>query len=505
VSRRLKQVYNCKPLDELTRQLLFSPPDKRARQVIRVERLHDQIESEKNYPLDFLFYRITKYRREGKDAVVLAGEAVLPDLRLMIDTLSRSIRMPMEDKSGPVETVQQLADRLGVSTKTIGRWRGSGMRWRWVALAGGGRKVVAVPRAASERYIGDHPDQVRRAAAFTQMEPAARKRLIERARQIARRREVSLNQVAAHLAQKTGRALQTIRQVLVNYDRDHPNRAIFTDHVGPLAAKQKRVIVRAYRVGVPVDRIAERFKRTRSTVYRVVHQHRAGGAVRVSLEYIASPIFDREDADEVILGRSLEELTRSTGMSKGALDDLPEAMRGLFVQPRIPADRVRALFVRYNYVKFRAGRARGEFDRYSPGAKQVAVFDDLVGQARVLRDLLVRIHLPVVLSVARRHLIGKTGSTRAHLIELMEQGLGVLIQSVETFNHVRQRRFDSALTNRLLARFATESKPGGGSGAKQAQRKLQDGDGLKRLTDLAGEAGVELGNGGWEISDGGLE
>ena len=227
-------------------------------------------------------------------------------------------------------------------------------------------------------------------------------------------------------------------------------------------------------------------------MYRVVHQHRAGGAGRVTLDYIPSPVFDRDDADEVILGRSLEDLTRSTGMAGDALDDLPEPMRVLFNQPVIPTDRVRALFVRYNYVKFRAGRAREKFDRYSPGAKQVGVFDDFAEQARVLRELLVRIHLPVVLSVARRHLIGETGSTRTHLIELLEKGLGVLIQSVESFNHVRQRRFDSALTNRLLTRFATESQAGRSLGAKQAQRKLQEGDGLKRLTDLAGEAGVRI-------------
>lgn len=137
MSRRLKQTFRCGPLDGLARQLLFSPPDKRILQVRRIERLHDQLDPNKNYPLDFLFYRITGYRREGKDAVLLTGEAVLPDLRLMIDTLSRSVRMPMDD-AGTVETVRQLADRLSVSTKTIGRWRGAGMRWRWVAPAGGG-------------------------------------------------------------------------------------------------------------------------------------------------------------------------------------------------------------------------------------------------------------------------------------------------------------------------------------------------------------------------------
>ncbi|MBL4859230.1 MAG: hypothetical protein JKY36_08610, partial [Erythrobacter sp.] len=40
--------YNCESLDELTRQMIFSPADMRARQVKRIERLHDQLDEAKN-------------------------------------------------------------------------------------------------------------------------------------------------------------------------------------------------------------------------------------------------------------------------------------------------------------------------------------------------------------------------------------------------------------------------------------------------------------------------
>ncbi len=475
-------------MDALASQLAFSPPDKRAQQVRRIEKLHDQIDPGKNYPLDFLFYRITSYRREGTEAVVLAGEAILPDLRLMIDALSRSVRIPIDDGMDPVEPVQQLAGRLGVSTKTIGRWRNAGLRWRWVAPAGGGRKVVVIPRAASDRYIREHPKQVKRAAAFTQIDPETRRKLIERARLISRRRETSLNQVASHLASKTGRGLETLRQVLAHHDRDNPEHAIFTDHTGPLNHRQKRIIARAYRIGVPVDKIAERFKRTRSTVYRAIHQHGAGKAGRVSLDYIASRTFNRDDAEEVILSRPLEKLTAHKKLTDASADDLPEDVRPLFRQPVIPNDRVRAIFIRYNFVKYRAVRTRETFDRYSPGAKQIEQFNGWVEQARELRDFLVRTHLPVVLSVTRRHLVGKTTSGAARLMELVEAGLEVLIQSVETFNPTRQQRFDSFLTNRLMGRYATvPSKPKG-----LAHRRGGTDDALARLTALAGEAGVRI-------------
>ena len=490
MSRRLKQTFHCKPLDGLTRELLFSPPDKRIQQIRRIEQLHDQLDAKKNYPLDFIFYRITSYRREGKDAVMLPGDAVLPDLRLMIDTLSRSVRLTVT-KDEAVETVEALAQRLNVSTKTIGRWRKMGMRWRWVQPEKTGRRTVVVPRAASDRFIQEHPELVSKAAAFTNIPPADRQRLITRARRLARRRDVSLNQVAAHLASRTGRALQTVRHILEKHDNDHPEQAVFTDHTPPITGKQRRLIARAYRMGVPAERIAARFNRSRSTVYRALHQHRAGKAERIPLDFVTLPTFARDDADEVILGRPLEEISQPHGRTAPPVDDLPEPVRILFDQPAYKPEQVRTLLVRYHYLNYRAQQVRDGFDRYSPAANQVDRFEVLIEQAQTIRGLLVRIHLPVVLSVSRRHLIGDETRGVNRLVDLLELGLGVLIQAVQTFPIGRTQQFDSFLTNRLLARFAAE--PGLNRAATpQAQRRLKPGDALRRLTTLAQEAGVPL-------------
>ena len=86
-----KSVFRCEPLEQLTHQLLFSPPDRRRLQVLRAECLHDEIDPIANYPLDYIAYRLTGYRSESGESVLLVGDAVLPDLRHMIDTLSRSI------------------------------------------------------------------------------------------------------------------------------------------------------------------------------------------------------------------------------------------------------------------------------------------------------------------------------------------------------------------------------------------------------------------------------
>ena len=129
MNRRLDQPFNCQLLADLTRQLLFAPSDKRIEQVRRAEQLHDQVDDQANYPYDFIFYRITGYHTETDEPTLLVGTAVLPDLRRLIDRLSRSVAMP-QDPDEPTETIHQLAKRLNVSTKTIERYRQMGLRWR---------------------------------------------------------------------------------------------------------------------------------------------------------------------------------------------------------------------------------------------------------------------------------------------------------------------------------------------------------------------------------------
>ena len=76
--RRPAQTYLCQLLAELARQLLFAPPARRAVIVRHLEELHDQLEPERAYPLDFLVHRITGYHAEHDVGTLLVGAAVQP-------------------------------------------------------------------------------------------------------------------------------------------------------------------------------------------------------------------------------------------------------------------------------------------------------------------------------------------------------------------------------------------------------------------------------------------
>ena len=86
----MNQRYRSAALRDLVQQLRFVPAARRAEQVRRAEQLHDEIDPQAVYPLDYLVYRITRYRHDHDEDVLLVGEAVTADLRLLIDELSRS-------------------------------------------------------------------------------------------------------------------------------------------------------------------------------------------------------------------------------------------------------------------------------------------------------------------------------------------------------------------------------------------------------------------------------
>lgn len=489
MSRRWQQAFKCEPLDELTRQLVRSPADKRVDQVRRAEALHDGLDPEAAYPVDYLAYRLTGFRSDSAEAVLLVGEPVRADLRLMIDTLSRSVAMPLHEEE-TAYTAAELAERFNVSTKTITRWRTIGLRWRWVQPASGGRRAVVFVEPAVERFVAEHGDRIERAGGFRPMPPAERRRVIARARRIAAQRDVSLNRVADHLSRRTGRAHETIRLILEKHDRRHPDRRIFTDRRGPLTARQKKVIARAHRMGVAIPEIAERFGRTRSTIYRALHERRASKARRLTLVCVDSPTFDRPDADEVILGHSLDTLSRPDPLTPriAAIEGLPDAVAELYLQPTIDDARLRSLFIRFNYLKHKAIRIREGLDRYEPRVADLDAFDDCVGRAAALRDLLVRTHLPIVLSIARRQQIDHAAESD-RLFELLEMGNAVLIDAVETYNAGRPTSFASYLTNRLLRRYVTADER---VEKARARQRSDDQDMLRRLVSRAEASGVRL-------------
>lgn len=445
-------------MSQLARQLLFGPVDVRRARVRRAEELHDQIDETVDYPYEFLVYRITGSRGDDDDASaeprIVPGKQAAADLRLIIDMLSKSAPSPLA-QGEEAETVAQISNRLNVSTRTIWRWRRVGLRWRWTLGENRTRPVLLYPRLATDRFVARNAELVGRASSFTQIEPVKRQAIIERARRLAQVRDLTLNQIARHLSRRTGRALETIRQMLQQHDRDWPDRPIFPDRQGPLTPRQKRVIARAYAWGISATKIGRRFDRTRATVLRVVRQRRAAELSKIKLDFVVMPTFTRPDAEAVILHLPHAPRTAKR-IPTLKLDDLPAAVRPVFERPPLAPDEVNELLVRYNFLKFKAHQLREALSKQDPPNAAMDQIEAAIKQAHEARASLLHAHARLTLSLVRRHVAGQPDTASARFFELLAAARPVLLDAIEQFDPARGQSFEAYFTWALLRKLASE-------------------------------------------------
>ena len=450
MSRPRKQAYRSSELAELVRQLLYSPAEKRAEVVRRAEQLHDELEAEKNYPFDFLVYRLTARRVPASDSVMLVGEAIMPDLRLLIDTLSRSTEI-IEVDGDPAKTTAELAESLGVSTKTIMRWRNEGLRWRWGMRAG--KPTVLITQSALQAFEDEHPERLPTAAAFQRFSDSEKARLIGRARRLAQATEVLPQAILRHLSKRTGRSVEALRQLTHRHDAAHPDQPVFTDRTAPLSGEQKVAIDQSYQQGMTVSALCEAYGKTRSTIYRVLHEARAQRIKAMPIEVIHSPVFEREDADEVLM-QPIARKAKQRDLPPAVIASLPALLKPLYDRSIESDDVVRSLVVRYNFLKYRARLTQGRIAAASPKASLMDEFDHLYARFNRARGEVIAVMLPIALSIVLRQQSDHGRLSDPSLMAMLYIAHDVMLETIESYDATVAHTLESVLTNRLLKELA---------------------------------------------------
>jgi RNA polymerase sigma factor (sigma-70 family) len=430
----------------------------------RAEALYWELEPEGRYPLEFVSYRITRFAPEPTDEdILLIGRAVREDLLLMVDQLSQTL----DDRAEAFDPLPYdqpgLAERLGVTKRTIARYRREGLFARRLIWPDGKRKLSFL-QPSVERFIASRPEQLKAAASFGRLDESTRHQIITRARRIATRRpSISPFAVAEHLAGKYGRSVESIRQLLLEHDRHDRRVAIFRGHRPPLTVRQQRIIHRAYHRGVSVTRMAEHFGRSRDAIYRALNQRRAAAIRRVDLRWQAVPTFELDDAEEVILRSRLpdESLPPADGTNRDTTahsavdpDALPDELRELAEVPPPAAPAEQAMFVRYNFLKYRADLLRRKLDRYRPAARQLDEIETALRWAVSIKQELARRFFRLVVAGARAQAIGSSAGIQRSFSQRIDQGAAVLMQAVDDFDVTRGVRFATYLNWALMRRFA---------------------------------------------------
>jgi RNA polymerase primary sigma factor/RNA polymerase sigma factor len=425
-------------------QIRFAPREKKIEQVNRAERLLAEIKPGKIYTYEYICYRITDFRPNSSANAKLTGEQLEHDLRLFVEDLSDAANVPAEAAGEPVLTVETLSKAFNVSTKTVSRWRQQGLVSRRFLFDG--RKRVGFLRSSVDRFVAQNEERVRRGARFSQLSEEERVEIIDVARRLAHAGGCPA-EVARRVANRMNRSIETIRYTIKQFDRMHPDLAVFPSGTGPLTEEAKKKVYQQYCRGVSVEQLASRNCRTKTSIYRIINEMRAKRIMELPLDFIPNPGFARLDPNRVIN----EEFPQSDIATKKPRlpSGLPPYLASLYEVPLLTKEQEVHLFRRFNYLKYRATKLRNQLDLQAPKSALMDEIERLYDFAVQTKNKIVRANLRLVVSIAKRH-VGPSDN----FFELVSDGNMSLIRAVEKFDFARGNKFSTYASWAIMKNFA---------------------------------------------------
>lgn len=436
----------CHPvMKQLTdQQVRYAPIDVRLTQIKRAERLVGEIDPTRTYPYHEICERVTAYRPEMYPDLVISGHDVVHDLRCFVEDLSESADLDVQHVDEPVLTVDDISRRYNVSTKTVDRWRDRGLVSRRFKF--GKRKRIGFLKSSVETFVQHHEDEVRRSSRFSQLSEWEREEIVDRARRLARYGG-GPSEIARRLARKLKRSPETIRYTLKNYDREHPESAVFPFASTPLSDEQKKEIYRSSRRGVPAERLARQYSRTKASVYRIISEMRAHRLLDQPVEYMDSPEFHKPHAESIITSAP-PAVAKVEGRVK-APPGLPPYLASLYSIPLLTREQEAYYFRKMNYLKFKASRLREKLNRARPHARDMDAIEQLLDMAVEIKNFLIRSNLRLVVSIAKRHI-----KPTSNFFEMVSDGNMSLIRAIEKFDYTKGNKFSTYATWAIMKNFA---------------------------------------------------
>jgi RNA polymerase primary sigma factor len=422
-------------------QLRFAPIEQKKKQLAAAEQLLMILDSEKEYPYDFIVYRITGYRPRGEvSEPLIQGRTLLADLRVWISQISDELEQNIREVKEPVFTVEQLAERFNVSSKTIRRWQPRGMNGR-IYVFEDRKKRLGFTQSAVISFEKSNPLLIQKAKAFSLVSEEQKRAILADAEQLAARKKYKTQHSLVHeVARRIGRSSLTVRAIVDEAIQLKGQGAILPSSRGKLAVKEMALLHKLSQQGMSVRELVEKFKRSRSSIYRIINQQRARELFGRKIDFIDSPDFSREDARELILSEVTEP---PADTAKGA--------------HLLSRQQESDLFRRYNYLKYLAVQERNQIQKDRPGSTRLKRIVSLLQQADQVKTRIIEANMPLVINIAGKHLA--SGYTMG---ELVSEGNMSLMAAVEKFDYMRGYRFSTYASWAIVKEFAkmipTESR-----------------------------------------------
>jgi RNA polymerase sigma factor (sigma-70 family) len=442
--------YSNKVIGELASELCCGLKRLRKGYVDAAEEMIKEIVAGKDYPYEFIVFRLTGYRPKGRGLPrrAVSGKSLHDDLIALMLDISESFELKTSDYAEKVFDTAALAKQFDVSTKTVQRWRKKGLPARRMIFPDEKRRIGFLE--SSVRWFNEqHKNEMQRSSKFSQMTEQERWEIIRKAKRMAKSTGSTLSDIARHIAKRSGRSVETIRYTIRRYDSETPDSRIFPRTSEPLGDKEKWYIFRSFLSGVPVPDLAKQYNRTRGSIYRIINELRAAQLIERPISYISNECFkDKSLEKEILADLSEIDPDQKPHVSKPPAG-LPPYLRSLYEIPLLTVNQERHLFRKYNYLKYAADKLRKEIDVTHVSSHQVKEIEGLLLQANLVKNRIVRSNLRLVVSIAKKHVHGPLS-----LFELISDGNLSLMRAVEKFDYGKGYRFSTYASWAIIRNYA---------------------------------------------------
>jgi len=429
-------------LAQLLSQLRYTPQKKRRKQLDAAEKLFDIIEKDKEYPFEFVCFRITGFHlKSAVGSELIKGADLLEDLRIFVSKLSGQLAQPVTEQTEKVYTLEELAEKMKVSPKTIYRWRKRGLIAEKF-IFGKSTKRLGFLQSSVDHFLGANPELTGKARRFERLTDKQKNKIVKKAAKLRASTDMSDYRIIKKISAETGKCNETIRYTLLEHDRANPDKAVLKKSAGVIEPAKAAEIYKLYRQGCDVTELMGRFGRNRSSIYRIINGRRAKILLAKKIEFIASDEFLGESASSRILSRSTDEMLppapKKVEPLKLADGSLPEYLQTLKNVPVLNRESEAELFRRYNYLKYLVCKERAGIKPSRASGLKIRRIEQYLAEAETIQKRIIEANLGLVVGIARKH-----ASAGASLLDLISEGNVSLMRAVEKFDYARGFRFST--------------------------------------------------------------
>ncbi|MCP4608057.1 MAG: sigma-70 family RNA polymerase sigma factor [Planctomycetes bacterium] len=450
-------------LEQLLVQLKFTPEKKCLEQLDATEKLFTIIDKDKEYPFEFVFFRITGFHPAGPDAdELIKGDVLLNDLQVFLSRLSNRLARPINEQKEKYYTVDELAKTVGVSIKTVYRWRDRGLLAKKY-IFNNGKVRICFLKSTVDKFLKENPDLLTKAKNYGRLTDVQKQKIIKQAEKLSAEMNLSRNQIIKRISSEFGKCNETIRYILLTNDKVNAEKSGSTYITGAIDPAQAAEIYRLFKQGCKVKELMKRFNRNKSSIYRIINRRKARALLARKIEFIPSDEFLEEDAKEKIIDKpvQIENKSSTEPLKQFELDGthiLPEYLQVLKDTPVLTREREVELFRRYNYLKYLAFQTRKGIKPNLVSGTILNQIKQYLAEAEEIKRRIVEANLRLVISIAGKHM-----ATGTDFSELVSKGNFALINAVEEFDYSMGVRFSRRASLNIAKEYAKLSGKSTGS------------------------------------------